>query len=84
MTPEQLNSEIAWYAFVGRDQHPDTKTTIYSIDAYTDEQKDMALAEIAYYYERGKLPFWASMIERVDVVDGNRVFIHADKEKATA
>ena len=78
MTQEQINTEIVWYAHICRNQHPDAWDAILTVESYSENQQDRACAEIAYYHERGALPFWATIIERVDVVNGICNFIHAD------
>lgn len=78
MTQEQLNSEIAWYSYICREQFKGDWITIDSIEVYSDRQKDITAAEVAYYYEHGELPSWATMIEYVQPIDDWFRFVHTD------
>lgn len=52
------------------------------ISSYGDHwQAYYAAAEIAYYEEHGKLPEWACIIERIEDVGGNLLYIHHDRKQ---
>jgi len=78
MTPEQISADISYYYWLSQDLHADACFTIRSIDAYSDAQKRLAMAEVAYWHDKKRLPKWGTIIERVDVVDDNVVFVHRD------
>lgn len=78
MTDDYLACEIAWYAYECEERHPDTVIMIKSIEAYDYLRKRMAMAEVCYWYEKGHLPTWASVIERVDQNGDVVLFIHRD------
>lgn len=77
MTQEQATAEINYYHWICQKEHPDTCITIHSIDGYSDTQKKLAMAEIAYWYSKRRLPMWSVMIESVKTdKNGNSIFIH--------
>lgn len=89
MTPEQIEREIIfyierqiiYYSMMCDSLFGGTAMTIDSIEVYSESEKQSAKAEIAYYHAKGELPLWAMVIERVEVVDGSRIFIHRDRGK---
>lgn len=80
MVPEQIRAMRGYYAFKCRSEYVDEWDVINSIDTYDDEQKEQAAAEVAHYLACGYLPTWRKRIQRVDVVNGSFIFIHADIE----
>lgn len=69
-----------YYFDLCRNDYPADFRSLITLDnGYTNAQKFSAIAETAYWYANGKLPAWASVIERVEP-DGNGgyIFVHRD------
>jgi hypothetical protein len=81
MTAEQMDAMVAWYSYECRVKHRNDWVTIQSIEHYSDDQQAHVAAEIGFYHEHGYLPSWHKMIERVQVVNGAYIFIHADGDE---
>lgn len=83
MTPEQIQAEISWYHHICQTEHPDNFCTVNNLEAYTPDQRRQATAEIAYIFDKNKLPPWGYIIESFELIDGNILFIHADLTRIT-
>lgn len=69
---------ISFYMHAGVARFPDTYTWL--LGYYARDDAYYVLAEMVYYDICGELPEWGRFIERVDIVEGNTIFIHRDKE----
>lgn len=78
MTDEQVGAMVAWYSYICRSELGGDWFTIQSL-GFDAETEDMVAGEIGFYHRHGRLPEWAVMIERVDVVDGVLVYVYADR-----
>lgn len=61
--------------------HTETYQACQAIQGYTQAQKDSACAEAAYWHDRGELPTWGTIIERVESNDTGNIFVHWDVRK---
>ncbi len=82
MSDKQVKIEHDFYLHVCMVSHCDTYNHMHRCTDYTSAQADQASAECAYFFETGRLPPWAIIIERIEIIKDDYLIVHHDVRKA--
>ena len=69
-------AEYRWYLQRCVVHYADTYRTAHALEVYTSNQADHIAAECAYFMDNGILPEWALILESVETVGDDHIFIH--------